>query len=505
MPAPPGSRQHRRARRTCPCVLALESRVVLSQSQAIPGLAGVTVDTSGDVFVSYNSTPQNSSTSYESIAAFDLNYNLINGAVFTESGTSAAPGVLNLATSSDSLPNVAGGNILELQPNGQLFAFAVGGPTSPAAYDNLASYTPSDSNVYDVQTGSYVNLSSPPTGSPVNLADATFGDFGVDGSSLVVSAESNGWDFVMRVTYGTAVPGTATILVASPASDGLTASPGGVAVDPQGTVLTTLPYLPSGSNTAIHVPVGFNLSFDQGNSPSPYTPTLGLTSVPNIDSSGITIDGQDNFILAVTTSSLYGGGPGVAHINSSLTAFLADPTTPTNAIPFGISYQNVAGTNYLVLTDPGDTGFGADGTFTIAGELPLFSGQVSPEQLRAAYGVNQIGFTTSSGTVAGTGAGQTIAIVEDGIDPTLQADLKTFDAYFNIPDPPSFQVINQSGATDNNAIVGEARSTSSGPMRSHPMRRSSSTTPTTTPGTRLPSWRPRCTRCRSCRACLLLR
>ena len=108
-----------------------------------------------------------------------------------------------MATSSDALPNVAAGDILELQPNGQLFDFTPGSATSPAAYDNLASYTPSDSNVYDIQTGSSINLSDPPTGSPVDLANATFGDFGVDGSSLVVSAESNDWDFVMRVTYGT--------------------------------------------------------------------------------------------------------------------------------------------------------------------------------------------------------------------------------------------------------------------------------------------------------------
>ena len=146
-------------------------------------------------------------------------------------------------------------------------------------------------------------------------------------------------------------------------------------------------------------------------------PASGLGSVPNIDSSGITVDGQDNFILAGHDSSLYGGGPGVAHINSSLTAFLADPTTPSSEIPQGISYQDVDGTDYLVLTDPDDLGIGDDGTFTIAGELPLFSGQVSPEQLLEAYGINQINFNTPDGTVAGTGAGQTIAIVEDGIDP----------------------------------------------------------------------------------------
>jgi hypothetical protein len=86
----------------------------------------------------------------------------------------------------------------------------------------------------------------------------------------------------------------------------------------------------------------------------------------------------------VRTSSLYRGGPGVAHINSALTASLADPTTPTQAIPSGIAYQNVDGTNELAFTDP------AEATHTVAGELPLFSGQVTPAQLRQAYGVNQI-------------------------------------------------------------------------------------------------------------------
>jgi hypothetical protein len=51
-----------------------------------------------------------------------------------------------------------------------------------------------------------------------------FGDFGIYDNSLVVSAESNNWDFVMRLTYGSS-GGVATVLVASPASDGLSASP----------------------------------------------------------------------------------------------------------------------------------------------------------------------------------------------------------------------------------------------------------------------------------------
>jgi hypothetical protein len=47
-----GPRRNRRARWTRPCVLELEPRIVLSQSEAIPGLAGVTVDTAGAIFVS---------------------------------------------------------------------------------------------------------------------------------------------------------------------------------------------------------------------------------------------------------------------------------------------------------------------------------------------------------------------------------------------------------------------------------------------------------------------
>jgi hypothetical protein len=118
--------------------------------------------------------------------------------------------------------------------------------------------------------------------------------------------------------------------------------------------------MPAGATTAIHVPVGFNLFYDQGNSPQPFIPSLGLTTLPDIDSAGITVDSQDNFVLAVRTSSLYGGGPRVAHINSALTAFLADPTTPTQAIPSGIADQNVDGTNELAFTDP------AGATYTAA-------------------------------------------------------------------------------------------------------------------------------------------
>ena len=236
----------------------LEPRVV--PSLTFPGIAGITFDTSGDVFVSYDSTT-GSSGQQQSVAEVGANGYLVSASVFGTTGASALPGALTTVGSSASLPSIdSSGDILELQPNGQLFVFNPTGGTS-SQYDDLPNDTANASNVYDVQTGQSVNLSS-----QISLTGATFGDFGVYQNSLVVSAESNNWDFVMRVTYGSS-GGAATVLVASPASDGLSASPEGVAVDSQGTVLATLPYMPAGSTTAIHVPVGFSLFYDTGEQP----------------------------------------------------------------------------------------------------------------------------------------------------------------------------------------------------------------------------------------------
>jgi subtilase family serine protease len=44
-----------------------------------------------------------------------------------------------------------------------------------------------------------------------------------------------------------------------------------------------------------------------------------------------------------------------------------------------------------------------------------------------------------------TGAGQTIVIVDAFGSPTIQADLATFDATFNLPAPPSFKIIQPAG------------------------------------------------------------
>ena len=73
---------------------------------------------------------------------------------------------------------------------------------------------------------------------------------------------------------------------------------------------------------------------------------------------------------------------------------------------------------------------------------------VTPAEMVAGYGVNQIMF----GSVKGTGAGQTIAIVDAFADPDIVSDAAAFSGQFGLPQfnangGPTFQVLNQNGGT----------------------------------------------------------
>jgi len=73
---------------------------------------------------------------------------------------------------------------------------------------------------------------------------------------------------------------------------------------------------------------------------------------------------------------------------------------------------------------------------------------LTPQEIQNAYGINLISF--SGGTISGTGAGQTIAIVDAYNDPNITADLAAFDKQFGLAAPPSFTVDNL-GATTTDA------------------------------------------------------
>src|SRR6202034_2666825 len=116
-----------------PSLLSLEPRVVLS---LFPGITGITFDASGDVYVSYNSTSR-SSSQQQSVAEVSSAGDLVSSAVFSTTGASAVPGALATLGSSDSLPSTSSGEILELEPDGQLYVFNPSGGTS-SQYADLA-------------------------------------------------------------------------------------------------------------------------------------------------------------------------------------------------------------------------------------------------------------------------------------------------------------------------------------------------------------------------------
>ena len=64
----------------------------------------------------------------------------------------------------------------------------------------------------------------------------------------------------------------------------------------------------------------------------------------------------------------------------------------------------------------------------------------TPAQMRQAYNLANLTF----GSIAATGAGQTIAIVDAYNDPNLATDLHTFDTQFGLADP-TLSVLNESG------------------------------------------------------------
>jgi hypothetical protein len=76
-------------------------------------------------------------------------------------------------------------------------------------------------------------------------------------------------------------------------------------------------------------------------------------------------------------------------------------------------------------------------TVTIA--VPL-----TPALISHAYGFDQIRI---SGGYPADGRGQTIATIDVGDAPNIFSDLRAFDAYYNIPDPPNFIKLNQFGGT----------------------------------------------------------
>jgi subtilase family serine protease len=81
----------------------------------------------------------------------------------------------------------------------------------------------------------------------------------------------------------------------------------------------------------------------------------------------------------------------------------------------------------------------------LSGFSPSQPAGYTPAQITAAYGLDNITFTSKSGTtVPGNGSGETIALIEMYHDPNIQSDLATFDTKYGLP-TPTLTVVNQAG------------------------------------------------------------
>ncbi len=94
----------------------------------------------------------------------------------------------------------------------------------------------------------------------------------------------------------------------------------------------------------------------------------------------------------------------------------------------------------FILSSRGSSGLTPSATSGVA--------PIDPAQMRAAYGVSQISF----GGTAGTGAGQTIAIVDAYNDPDIISDANSFSSEFGLPQfnvsgGPTLKVLNETGGT----------------------------------------------------------
>ena len=109
---------------------------------------------------------------------------------------------------------------------------------------------------------------------------------------------------------------------------------------------------------------------------------------------------------------------------------------------------------------------------------------LSPAQVRHAYGLDQLVFSSPAGAVVGNGAGQTIALVVAQHDPYLAADLATFNQAYGLPSCSLVQLYAPGTSTDDgwaseetldveyahavapgaNLVVVEARSSDTGSM-----------------------------------------
>jgi hypothetical protein len=172
-----------------------------------------------------------------------------------------------------------------------------------------------------------------------------------------------------------------------------------------------------------------------GNAPSLYVPSQGYTPVQINDAYGVN---DITFTDGITSSAA-----AVTDVSGAVTGALMASTVPVTQtfaaqgdgqpdVQTSAQYSAQLGSQVLIPTTP-----------QVAGQItavPAVENVPKPTTPAAAS-------TTAPDTVAGDGAGTTIAIVDAFNDPNIQSDLGVFDTQNSLPAPPTFTQVSQNGGS----------------------------------------------------------
>lgn len=304
---------------------------------------GVETDPAGNVYVSHDAV----TATY--VSKFSPNATFIGSAQIGGFFDIGALGALRRIPST--------GTLLHLLKDGTLLAIDPANLTATTVL-SLRSVPAAVNAIYDIftrTTGSF--------GGTIQTAQATYGDFALhetsEGLELFVAglSQASTFPFLMRVRLQGQHVTDARVLISSSAetvTDSLQAQrlTRGVAVNAQGTVLTTLPFVtlddeavPT-SERAYDVAVAFPVSFEPADGVAPAeTPQLVLGPSVDVYSQGMTTDAAGRFYVvtnSVGTAALGIPGEGAllvfppalnrligtARLNEALTSFRDVAVTP---------------------------------------------------------------------------------------------------------------------------------------------------------------------------------
>lgn len=254
---------------------------------------GVATDLQGNVFVTYESLGA-------ALGKFDP-----SGAVLGQVQLSPLISPVDLFSGARLALEPASGQILALFPAGTIQVIDPNtGAINPLL--DLRQLQIRTDRVYDIALNAVVDATG-----RIQPALASYGDIAIFNGNgftdLYISGISAGFPFVMRLRTVQGQLSSAEVVVSSIASAAPSqGQPPGVAVNAQGTVLTTLPIPNADATGNFNTPVAFPVDLDLQQLTGSFTPTL--VSGVDIASTGMTSDAAGNFYIATSATGTSLGG-----------------------------------------------------------------------------------------------------------------------------------------------------------------------------------------------------